>query len=353
MKSLIKEILNFVIFMIIVIFVYTRITYIYRDVNSNRDRITGIKNEEYDIVYIGGSEVHTYWQPMRAWGDKGWTSYCFSTDGIPYEITLNLIKEIEKYQEPELYVISLRNINNVDDDKSEGHLRNATDAMSVFSLNRISTINNYLRVRDIEGRDFASLYLDLIFYHSKMMNPMLYEEYWNYINNNSKEDYCKGYEWNDGYTFLPKPSSYQEQDAIPMSSKSMEELRILLDYISENNLNVLFTVNPYYAEIPPALTYFEAEGIINEYGYELLDLNRFYDDMNLDFSTDFTDDVHANCLGAEKFTKYLEEYIGSNYCISDHRNDDEYQDWNEDYIMFLEEEKSHKDVVWQMIEENR
>ena len=51
--------------------------------------------------------------------------------------------------------------------------------------------------------------------------------------------------------------------------------------------------------------------------------------MNVDFDTDFYNYLHMNIYGAEKYTKFLSEYIKENYNLEDRRKDKNYSEWNE------------------------
>lgn len=345
-----KNIINFLTFIIIIVFLFTRITYLFREQNDNRYRVTGIKSGSYDIVYIGASEVHTYWQPMRAWKDKGWTSYNLSTDGLPYELTLNLLKEAQKYQSPDLYIISARNVWNYSYDRSEGYLRNITDSMNFLSFNRFSAINNYASIRDTDDIDMVSVVFDIVNYHSKgMISELSQEKAWDQVNNWGETNINKGYAWNDGYTYFePLNTDSELYNKIEMDELQKREFCKLLDYIKQNNLNVLFVVNPYYLDEDNC--YDATEALVKEYGFDYINLNDYYDEMQLDFSTDMSDKNHVNCYGAEKFTTFFENYIDINYDIEDHRQDSLYSNWNDDLAVFLEEEEKHKEIVSQIQE---
>jgi len=68
---------------------------------------------------------------------------------------------------------------------------------------------------------------------------------------------------------------------------------------------------------------------VQSYGYEFLNLNDSYEEMGIDFSTDFYNAYHVNVGGAEKYTSYLGKYISDNYDLPDHRDDMLYSEWEE------------------------
>lgn len=73
--------------------------------------------------------------------------------------------------------------------------------------------------------------------------------------------------------------------------------------------------------------------IAQEYGVNYL--NFFYEDTGINFFTDcYDENSHLNPSGARKITKYLGEYLQSEYDIPDRRGETEYVHWNEDYIEY-------------------
>lgn len=56
------------------LFLYTRVTYLFREVSCSRDTITGFEEEEkLDVVCIGSSTIVEYYQPLTAWKNYGYT----------------------------------------------------------------------------------------------------------------------------------------------------------------------------------------------------------------------------------------------------------------------------------------
>ena len=65
-------------------------------------------------------------------------------------------------------------------------------------------------------------------------------------------------------------------------------------------------------------------GIVGEYGYDFMDLDKSYAQIGIDDATDFSDGEHMNVNGMEKFTTYLGQYIVDNYDVA--RSDSGYTD---------------------------
>lgn len=85
--------------------------------------------------------------------------------------------------------------------------------------------------------------------------------------------------------------------------------------------------------------------MIQSYGFQYLNANEYYDEMNLDFSTDFYNKNHVNLFGAKKYTEFLEKYISQNYNLENHKGDPAYASWDEAYQEFQKQEEQHAQTV--------
>ena len=74
-------------------------------------------------------------------------------------------------------------------------------------------------------------------------------------------------------------------------------------------------VCPYVVPQEDQQVYNTAKDIVTSYGYQFINANEFYDEIGLDFSTDMKNINHVNSVGAEKYTRFLSEYIISHYDI--------------------------------------
>ena len=96
----------------------------------------------------------------------------------------------------------------------------------------------------------------------------------------------------------------------------------------------MFLSTPYSTNID----YWKVENALAEYvenkGFDYLNCNLHYDDIGIDFNTDYYDDRHTNALGAQKFTKYIGNYLVDKYNLKTSANkstrenfDKAYDEW--------------------------
>ena len=96
--------------------------------------------------------------------------------------------------------------------------------------------------------------------------------------------------------------------------------------------------------------------IVEERGYEFLNMNAYYEEIGLDFSADFSDyGGHVNAVGAQKCTAFLSRYIVDRYGIEDRRGEEGRESWDESwdasYRQWQEELEEAKQTIAKRIAE--
>ena len=312
-----------IVFFLIFDILFVGISYVLRQDNDLKKRFAGFYNCEegsLDVVYIGASPVHPYWAAPLAWNEYGFTSWPLATNVQQPKVIKVLLDEVLKTQVPKVVVIELRMFSRHQSEfdefiEKEGATRNVTDNVK-YSFNKIRIVN--LLIDNIEERH---LYLfDIIKYHSLWKH--LEEKDWQYWDF-EKEDINGGHLVSGDVVNL----SGQDQDfsSVIESRKMPAEqeiiLRDLLDYCKKHDIVLLCTVNPYTAinaEVQEMFNYMK-EIIVDEYGYDYINFNNLYDELNVNFASDFYNASHMNACGAVKFTRYLANYLVENYDLKDKR----------------------------------
>lgn len=349
----IKRLISFIIFIVLASGMLLLTTYLFRNTTYDRQHIIGLKQEKsnsLDMVYIGGSAAFVYWQPMKAWNDYGFTSYLAATNTLQAENIKYYIKEVLKNQNPKVFVIGLRAFQYWDSSLVELGVRNGTDSMDV-SLDRLQMVHYCLlnkTLTDEQKKDELSYYLDIAKYHTNydvLKTPLN----WQLILNTCSVP-TKGFEWIPAHKTLEKPTCNTITEKVDLAEGAHKVLIDLLDYCKQKDLTVLFVVCPYVLAEEDQMKYNTMKDIIESYGFDYLNANEYYDDMNLDFSKDFYEENHVNCFGAEKYTAFLEDYLVKHYDLPDKREDASYSSWDMNYVAFKEQEKNVKQAIETIIQ---
>lgn len=324
-----REIFGAVLFFGIGSVLFVMISYMLRPITTDfgRQTFTGFYAEEedsLDIVTLGGSAIFRYVNNLTLWEEFGWTSYNLGTPGQPLIVLENLVDEVKKTQNPKLMIVETRKFIIVEEketvDNYEVSLRRVTDNMS-YSMNRISLINKV--VPNVEER--LTHYFDIGFYHDN----------WETVNMGSiKEMTNKQYSKTKGWKniLLEKPKDRPANEGIteeePISGYAEELLIDFMNKCREENIQVLFVATPWQISKDGQMKNNYLGRIIEENGFQFVDCNLYYDEMGLDFQTDFYNKKHTNVWGAQKVTRFLGNYIAEHYSIETTHSDKVAEQWD-------------------------
>ncbi len=331
-----REACKAISFILIFVLLLTGVSYIVRTNGDIKDRFAGFYAEEkdsIDVLMFGGSTVATSFSPGYMWGKYGFTSYPLSSNTQRPKAIKYLLEEAYKYQSPEVVVIELRMFTYEDEElkADEPHIREVTDNMR-YSPHRLKTVYNMTDgVETFE--DKLSYYFDIIKYHSNWSMFFKTEELQKV--DYSKADLHKGFEHPEEILYhnekYDRYISTDERIAIPTEQE--KELRELIQYLKKNNQKALFVVTPciygteYYAKMNYMMD------IVLQEGFTYLNVHDYVD---YECATDYLDGGHSNILGAKKCSDLLGNVISQEYGLSDKRNQEGFDSWDESYKAFIE-----------------
>ena len=331
------------------------VAYLMRDQSYNRSNISGFYGERdnsLDMVYIGGSACFVFWEPLRAWNSAGFTSYNFAHDTMSPQAVKHFVIEAQKTQTPKLWVIDLRPFQYGDEDGrymySDQSICNSTDHLS-YSANRDQLVRESVAF----GKGRFNYYFDLSKYHDEwlvrafgLLSDMIKgkDSTIQYLDNQVSNP-------TKGFYFVPKAAEvvFHDYSAIHKVTKIDADCDYyftdLLNYCRSNNLQVLFVVNCYCQTETQKEEYNYMAEKIQEFGFDYLNANDYYQEIGLDYSFDMYNEDHVNVFGADKFTDFLTNYILAHYDLPDRRQDAEYSAWNEDYVQFSKRVAAVKEEI--------
>lgn len=325
----IRKIFGVVLFFGIGIVLFTMVSYMLRptDKDFGRQAVTGFYAEEknsLDIVTLGSSAVYRYVNNPLLWDEFGWTSYNFGTPGQPIIVLENLVDEIEKTQSPKLIIVETRKFVMVEEQETvedyEVNLRRVTDNMK-YSWNRISLINKM--VPDVKDR--LTYYFDICYYHDNW--EKLDMKAAKYITN---ENYTSTKNWVNILAEKPmkRPDNEKITEEEPISQYAEEQLIRLMKKCKEEDIQVLFLATPWKVNAKAQRKNNYLARVIQENGFQFLDCNLYYDEIGLNFDTDFYNQKHTNVWGAQKVTRFLGNYIAEKFPFETTHSENTIKLWN-------------------------
>ena len=297
--------------------------YFLANFDHNTIRMEGFYLEEensLDVVFLGASDVYQGFSSGLAYDEFGFTSYPLTVGANSIALYKSQLKEVLAHQSPQLIVVE---INGALYGDSEYYQKTSTlhyylDSVP-FSQNKLDTI------QEVVPEDLQSqFYFPFLQYHGAWKDL---RGHWKYIQEHFAMQQ-RGYSLLKGCILAPTVAPLPEDPITDLkdddSTRELlpeyeEGLRDFLQFCRDNDLPVLFVRFPHqmckklYARYQRSN---RAGEIIEEYGYEYLNLEKNYEEAGIDLAKDFASLDHLNVHGNEKLTRYLSRLLCTEYGVS-------------------------------------
>ncbi len=358
-RQSVKKIIAFLVFSFLIWEVFIHCTYLFRDTyRAGRLNIIGFYGEEedsLDAVVIGASCVYRYWDCMYAWKEYGITSYDYSIGSMSAAATVFAIEDIKKTQDPQVIVFDVRKILSRFPD-TEGGIWGALDAQD-YNTNRLAAVKYYCQLNGIALRDAWSEIIDIIRYHDNH-EALASELSWQLLDNRADESldaegFYKGFAISSEHAFINAPLA-EWPDGTAALDPQLETVYIdILEYCRSNGIPLLLVASPFTVTAEDAMELNRIEEIAQEYGFPFLNSNQHYEEMGLDFQTDFYDLNHVNLYGANKYTDFLAKYMITNYAPFEDREESLCASWDGVYERYAAEAEAARQELRRAIEDKQ
>lgn len=335
-----KDVIKSIIFVGLFGVILVSLTYILRTNGEVKDIFTGFYAEEeqtLDVIMIGSSPVYPFYAAPQLWGEYGITAFPLSSHVQRPGAALPLLKEARKTQTPAVAVFEMRMFTMADGRMEENlaYTRGVTDNLK-YSWNRIEVINRL--VPDKSER--YTYYFDIFKYHANWRTIVLKEQLASITY--ERKSPLKGFVIKDELGPLPKERhDYQGiTDKMPIPAEQEVRLYELLEYLKQKEQQALFIVSPYNLDKEAQAMYNYIADIVETAGFEFVNFNNYYDEIGIDFTTDYYDEGgHVNTLGATKCTAFLGEILSRDFNLTNRRNEagegfGAYRSWEEAYELY-------------------
>ena len=274
-----------------------------------------------DVMMMGTSHIHCDVNTGLLWEKYGIAAYDYSGAEQPLWMTYFYLRELYKYQKPEVIVLDLYAPARFKEDYQYEWISENIYGMK-FSLNKLQML-----LVSVEPKQLSQYFPSFAVYHSRYDN-LEEEDFENFFWNDDAKETFKGYTpyWEIKPQVRPEIS---EERAEGLTPKSERYLRKIIDYTKSKGSELVLIVAPYIITDADKMTYNRIEEIAVQEDVTFIDYNEYYDQMELDFEKDFNDDSHLNYWGSNKFTDYLGSYLDSYDYVPDRRGQEGYESWQE------------------------
>lgn len=354
-KEIALNIVKATAFLLILLLLFFFFTYLFRNTSdSKRGNIVNYHAEPentLDVVTIGASTIHRYWDPLRAWKTYGFTSYNYAVSAMSSSTYLAGLKDALKTQSPELVIVEARLFTRKDmEAENTVAARHLLDCLD-YDFSRLQAVKYHCDTVGVSWENAIDLYIDLIYYHDNY-EALKSRKNWKYADNKAdpEDSVNKGYFPNNDVDIFEDPSANLTDAHADLAPQAERYLRDILQYCRDKNVRLLLVATPVVITKTEAKRFAQIGRIAAEYGVPFLDTNLYYEEMGIDFTQDFSDAHHTSVLGADKFTDFLAGYLVKNYDLPDHREDPVYDRWDTAYESYLKKSDAAREKVREIIE---
>lgn len=278
------------------------------------------KENTIDALFLGSSHVYCDISTGVLWDEYGIAGFDLGGAEAPSFTSYYHLKEALKTQKPqvifyEISIAALRPTLN----PPEFWVEDNNYGMK-WNSNRI----DMLRANTLE-ETFPKILFPLSAMHGRYTD--LSENDFTDVHNTIN---YKGFDPREYVTPFETPDISGVTGMTPCSEKAEEYLRKIIALAKEENIPLVFFVSPYVVNEAEQEMYNYMFAIGEAEGVDIIDFNKKYDEMGMDFATDMAEELHLNYSGNYKFSKYLGSILKENYNIPDRRGNADYSSWEVD-----------------------
>lgn len=282
------------------------------------------QKEDFDVLLIGTSHMINGVFPMELWADYGIVSYNFGGHDNQPATTYWVLQNALQYTNPKMVVLDVfgaASQSKASDDLSYLHL--STDSMP-FSGVKVKMLRDILP----EYGNITDFLFDFSLYHNRW-NEL---EERDFFPNITRE---KGAESRINVGEPQVSARVGMQERFEDESLGKEYIEKIVALCQERGIEILLVNLPFPASVEKQRNANSVYPIAEKYGVSYV--NYLYQDGIVNYDTDVYDsDAHLNPSGARKVTRDLGRILSEEYHMPDHRQDEKYAGWWEDYEAYLE-----------------
>lgn len=291
--------------------------------------------DSIDVVMMGTSHVHCDINTGVLWEKFGIAAYDYSGAEQPLWMTYYYLKELYKYQSPEVIVLDMYAPARFKEDYQYDFIAENIYGMR-FSLDKMQMLS-----ASVEPAKLHQYFPSFAVYHSRY-DDLEKEDFQSFVWNNEENEAFKGYTpyWNINPQTRPEFSEDRNDGLTPKSEKYLKKIIALA---KKKGTDLVLIVSPYITTPEDQRTYNRITEIAAENGLIFINYNEYYDAIGLDFEKDFHDDSHLNYWGSCKFTEYLGAFLESYDRVPDRRGQEGYESWDANVEMIDKKLQSYEE----------
>lgn len=311
-KNIIKPII-FTLGLILILLLVSAFTSRYGFIQGPYSKMTGVfkaPTNSLDYLVIGDSESCSSISPMEIWKEFGFAGYNCGIPGQPLKDNYHWLEKALKNQSPKVILL-----------ETNAFYRNTTymkELETTFKLQMSASFSIFQY-----HNDWLHISLKDLKREKSKPHDLALRDGAGFKNTRIIKPYVKG-------PYIKKTKEKEIIKEIPMSY-----LNKIVALCKQKNIELILYSSP----SPVCWTYQKhnaAAAFAKENKLQYIDLNIRISEVGIDWSKDTRDNGnHVNYFGSQKVTKYIGKYLSKHTDMTDHRNNKNYESWNEALEHFI------------------
>ena len=287
--------------------------------------------ESIDVIFLGSSHMYENVSTQVLWDEYGMAAFDLGGSVQPIWNTYYYMKEALKTQTPKVLVLDVYMLTKDWNYSDTARAMKNTFGMK-YSKDKIEAIK-----ASYEHTDIMQL-MDYIFEFPAFHNRYTEitegdfkgqgKDYNNDGNGRFNCDDWKGYYLNLNEEEQDFPAYSSTEKRLPLGEKQEYYFRKTIELAKEHQIPLVLIISPYKTKEEDAGYYNTISDIADEEDLPFINFNLLYDELQLDFDTDYADGAHMNEKGSRKYSSFLGAYLTDHYSIPDRRGDPAYEDYD-------------------------
>lgn len=278
-----------------------------------------------DVLFLGSSKVYCQIDTGLIWDEHGIASFDLGgAEATPWDSYYFMVEAL-KTQKPKVIFYDAGILAFRSDVEYQPTVWAMTNNYGIkWNSNRLNDLKENCENKET----FRSLLFPLNTMHSRY-SELTEEDF------NCKQDSIsyKGFDYRDAVTIIEPTGITEVEGETAISPRKEKYLLKMFELAKQNNIPFVVMVTPHVVYEENGKIYNYIHRLCDENGIGFLDMNQKNDEIGIDFSSDFAEELHLNFSGTQKLSKYLSDYINSNYELADHRGDKLYASWEKDALI--------------------
>ena len=344
----IKNFIRIIVFIFLLFVVICASSVVLRRKDSDykySDFFKEAKESHIDVLFLGSSHVINGINPVVLYEDYGITSYNMGGHGSLlqasyWELIESLTVCTPKWVVVDAYMLE-KNVQYLDSRAAFDSEDEVNTSIEQLHLNmdkwpldklKVAAINDLIEDNDVKNQ----FLFDFIVYHNRWKN--LDRNDYATLTGNADENFLFGGElrYNVDLDVTTYPE-LTEADLLTEHTVGAEYLMKIIDECQRRGIGVAVTYLPFSAETKDKAAAVKAGEIAATYDVPYINMLEL---GIVDMQADLNDTGHLNATGAAKVSDYLGKWLMDTGDLADHRNDEEYEHWQNNVSEYKNELKS-------------